>query len=90
MCGFCESNRLVVGSTLFKHRDIHKITWVSPDGNTKAQLDHILINNKWRSSLQDVRTYRGAECGGDHNLVVGEIKLKLRKLEKAKQEERSL
>ena len=82
MCGFCESNRLVVGSTLFQHRDIHKITWVSPDGNTKAQLDHILINNKWRSSLQDVRAYRGAECGSDHNLVVGEIKLKLRKTRK--------
>ena len=26
MCDFCESNRLVVGSTLFQHKDIHKIT----------------------------------------------------------------
>ena len=82
MCNFCESNRLVVGSTLFQHRDIYKITWISPDGNTLAQLDHILINSKWRSSLCDVRVYRGAECGSDHNLVVSEIKLKLRKTRK--------
>ena len=82
MCDFCESNRLVVGSTLFQHKEIHKITWISPDGNTKAQLDHIIINRKWRSSLQDVRACRGAECGSDHNLVVSVVKLKLRKTRK--------
>ena len=32
--------------------------------------------------------YRGTECGSNRNLVVGEIKLKLRKDRKANQEER--
>ena len=47
-----------------------------------AQLDHIIINNKWKSSLQDVRVYTGADWGSDHNMMVGEIKLKLRKVMK--------
>ena len=31
----------------------------------KSQIDHILINGKWRRSLQDVRTKRHADTGCD-------------------------
>ena len=82
MCDLCEHNGLVVGGTLFRHKDIHKVTWTSPDGNTKPQIDHIMINGKWRSSLQDVRAYRGADCASDHMLVIGIVSLKLRKTRK--------
>ena len=27
---FCNNNNLVVGGTLFSHRDIHKVTWYLP------------------------------------------------------------
>ena len=36
----------------------------------------------WRSSLQDIRAYRGADVGSDHNLVIGKIHLKLKKATK--------
>ena len=85
MCDFCDHNGLVVGGTLFKHRDIHKTTWTSPDGNTKPQIDHIIINGKWRSSLQDVKACRGADCASDHTLLLGIISLKLRKTRKGQQ-----
>ena len=79
LCNFCEDNNLKIGGTLFPHKSIHKITWISPDDHTKAQLDHILINCKWKSSLQDVRVHRGADIASDHFLCIASVKLKLRK-----------
>ncbi|CAG2198896.1 Craniofacial development protein 2 [Mytilus edulis] len=52
---FCATNNLVIGGTLFKHKNCHKVTWVSPAGNAENQIDHITISQRWRSSLQDVR-----------------------------------
>ena len=79
LCHFCEENNMVIGGTLFQHRDVHKTTWTSPSGTTKSQIDHILINGKWRSSLQDVRAYRGADVASDQNLLVAVLSLKLRR-----------
>ncbi|CAG2208032.1 Craniofacial development protein 2 [Mytilus edulis] len=74
---FCATNNLVIGGTLFKHKNCHKVTWVSPAGNAENQIDHITISQRWRSSLQDVRVKRGADAASDHHLVIGSIKMKL-------------
>ena len=76
---YCAMNNLVIGGTLFPHRDIHKLTWNSPNGRDKNQIDHLLINSMWRRSLLDVKVRRGADVGSDHHLVTAHIKLKLRK-----------
>jgi hypothetical protein len=75
----CGINKLVIGGTIFPHKEIHKLTWISPNGRDKNQIDHIIINGKWRRSLQDVRVMRGADVASDHHLVVANIKLKLKK-----------
>ena len=75
LVNFFEEN-----GTLFMHRDIHKLTWTSPDDRTQSQIDHIIINGKWRHLLLDVRVKRQADVGSDHNLVVAKLKLKLRKV----------
>ena len=59
---FATSKNLVVKSTMFPHRNIHKYTWTSPDGKTHNQIDHVLIDRRWQSSVLDVRSFRGAEC----------------------------
>uniref|UniRef100_A0A8D9E0P6 Craniofacial development protein 2 n=1 Tax=Cacopsylla melanoneura TaxID=428564 RepID=A0A8D9E0P6_9HEMI len=66
---FASSRNMNIVSTQFPRKNIHKITWVSPAGNVQNQIDHILIDNRQKSSIMNVRTRRGAECGSDHYLV---------------------
>ena len=74
---FCALNSLSIGGTLFPHKRVHKVTWISPDGVTENQIDHILISQRWRTSPQDVCIKRGATIGSDHHLVVASLKIKL-------------
>jgi hypothetical protein len=62
---------------MFPHRSIHKYIWTSPEGQTHNQIDHVLIDRRRHSSIIDVRSFRGADCDTDHNLVVAEIRERL-------------
>ncbi|VDO96746.1 unnamed protein product [Schistosoma margrebowiei] len=75
----CAFNKLVIGGTIFQHNRIHKATWISPDHTTENQIDHICINKKFRRTMEDVRTRRGADVASDHHLVEANLKLKLKK-----------
>nr|KAG5705881.1 hypothetical protein BaRGS_030771 [Batillaria attramentaria] len=77
LADFCATNNLVIGGTLFPHWSCHKATWVSPDHQTENQTDHVMVIQRYRSSLQDVRARRGAKIGTDHHLVVTKIKMRL-------------
>lgn len=74
----CSTHGLSIGGTLFQHKTIHKYTWTSSTtSKTRAQLDHVIISTKWKRSLEDCRTYRGADINSDHELLIGTIKVKL-------------
>lgn len=75
---FASSRNLVCRSTWFPRKDIHKQTWISPDGKTRNQIDHVFIEGRHFSSITNVRTYRGANCGSDHMLVVGVLRIRTR------------
>ena len=75
---FCVTQELIVGALWFPHKQIHKYTWNSPDGVTRNEIDHILIAKHTRRCLEDVRTFRGADCYSNHQLVVAKFKLKLK------------
>jgi hypothetical protein len=68
---------LMIGETLFPHKECHKVTWVSPDpqGRTQNEIDHICISKNWRKSLLDVRNKRGADVGSDHHLIIGIMRI---------------
>ena len=70
LVNFATSKNLIVKSTKFPHRNIHKYTWTSPDGITHNQIDHVLVDKRRQSSIIDVRSLRGADCDTDHYLVV--------------------
>ena len=74
---FATSKDLVVKSTMFPHRNIHKYTWTSPDGKTHNHIDHVLIDRRWHSSVLDVRSFMGADCDTDHYLVIAKVRERL-------------
>jgi hypothetical protein len=77
LISFASTKGLVISSTQFQRKEIYKQTWVSPDGRTKSQIDHILIDKRYRSSVRQVRSYRRADGDTDHYLVISSFRTKL-------------
>ena len=68
---------MIVGGTIFTHKNIHRVTWRSLDGDTMNQIDHILIQKKHSSNLKDVRCKQGVNIDSDHYLVMAEIQARI-------------
>ena len=73
---FCTLNDLVIGVTLFPHKDHHKAT--SHDRRTENQIDHITILKKFRGSMLDVRVKREVDAAANNNLLVCNLRLEER------------
>lgn len=73
LASFALSNDYKISSTMFPRKDIHKYTWTSPNGLTKNQIDHVLVDQRHKSSITDVKSVRGAECGTDHSLILVKV-----------------
>ncbi|XP_054289925.1 uncharacterized protein LOC129005133 [Macrosteles quadrilineatus] len=70
LCSFAMAKDLRIMSTSFQRKNIHKETWMSPDGRTRNQIDHVLVDNRNKSSVSNIRSIREAECGSDHHLIL--------------------
>ena len=79
---FCKTNNLSILNALFSHHPRRLYTWTSPDGKTKNQSDFIMISQKWKSSVKNTKTLPGADCNSNHQLLVADIKIRLKKLQK--------
>jgi len=75
---FTISKGFNVRSKTFPHKDIHKGTWYSADSRTANQIHQVLISNRFRSAITDIRALRGPDIGSDHNLLKINFKVKLR------------
>ena len=79
---FCQENALVIANTLFQQHKRRLYTWTSPDGQHRNQIDYLLGNQKWRSSIQSAKTRLGADYGSGHELLIAKFRLKLKKVGK--------
>ena len=55
---FCQENILVIANTLFQQHKRRLYKWTSPDGQHQNQIDYILCNQRWRSSIQSAKQDR--------------------------------
>ena len=79
---FTVSGNIIIGSTFYLLKDIHKSTWKSPDGVTFNQIDHLLMYRRHKSILMDVRSYRGANIDSDHYLVIAYLRAQISHVKK--------
>ena len=82
MLDFCREFGLVVTNTWNEQREEERHTWISPDGRTRNQIDYILIDKRYRNSVNNSRSRPEADCGSDHNPVVADVDTKLKKIKK--------
>ena len=43
-----------------------------------SKFDYVLRSQRWRSSIQSVKTRLGADCGSDHQFLVAEFRGELK------------
>ena len=76
---FMIENRLACLNTNYQKRE-GKLWTYTYANNTKAQIDYVLINKKWKNSALNCEAYSSFEgVSTDHRIVTAKIRLSLRK-----------
>ena len=79
---FCQENTLVTANTPFQQHKRRLYTWTSPDDQYWNQIDYILCSQRWRRSIQSVKTRPAADYHTDHEFLIAKFRLKLKKVRK--------
>jgi hypothetical protein len=62
---------------MFPHHNIHKYTWISPEGKTHNQTNYVLVDRRQHSRMLFVQSFGGAYCDTEHYLVGAEVRKSL-------------
>lgn len=72
---------VVFSSTGLPRKDmyicLYKHTSTSPGDRVYSQVDHVIVEIIHKSTITNLRSYRGADEDTDHYLVIKDIKIKL-------------
>ena len=72
-------NRLICLNTNYQKRE-GKLWTYTYANNSKAQIDYVFINKKWKNSAMNCEAYSSFEgVSSDHRIVTAKIRLSLRK-----------
>ena len=74
----CESHYLRITNGYFKHKMIHKYTWEQHTRKSKSIIDYIIVNQKSKFRIHDVRVKSGINCRSDHYVVRAKVYLPIR------------
>ena len=73
-----RSHGLWGAGSWFQHPHARRWTWYSNTGGVTKDIDHVLVDGRWRM-IQNCRVYRSAQfLNTDHRLVVATLKLQLK------------
>uniref|UniRef100_A0A8D8SEP2 Craniofacial development protein 2 n=1 Tax=Cacopsylla melanoneura TaxID=428564 RepID=A0A8D8SEP2_9HEMI len=81
---FCKQFDLWISNTWFKQHKRRLYTWKNPGDRMRFQIDYILINQRFKNSINNVKTYPGADIFSDHNLLLAEVRTKLKRVDRKK------
>ena len=75
---FARSHGFMVAGSWFQRPQAHRWTWYSNACGVAKEIDHVLIDGRWRM-IQNCRVYRNAQfINNDHRLVVATLKFHLK------------
>jgi len=77
LVNFAMTRSMIVSSTTLPHKNIHNETWISPSGQMKNQIDHVIVDRRFKRCVMDIRSMRGSSAMSDHFIVRAKIKLRL-------------
>jgi hypothetical protein len=66
---FVMQENLIVKSTTFLHRSIHKYSWAYSDGKTYSQTNYVSIDKRWHSTIIEIQSFGGTGFVTDHSLM---------------------
>ena len=72
----------MIANTLFEQPKRRLYTWKSPGDIHRNQIDYILINQRYRNCITQVKIYPDADIDSCHNPVKMNIKIKLKQIKK--------
>lgn len=84
----CSFHGLCITNTLFKCKDIHKVSWRHPRSRHWHQLDLIITRRADLQSVLLTRSYHSADCDTDHSLVASKVRVTPKKIHHAKKKGR--
>jgi len=76
---FCAERELCIANTFFKHKDIHKFTFVgrARGGVNKSMIDYVMVRKEMLRDVCDVLSVRGLGGGlSDHMIVLCKMRMK--------------
>lgn len=64
----CEKHSLKIVNGWFKRKNIHPYVWVEPTRKLISIIDYVILGQRSRLRILDVKAMRGPECGKDQEI----------------------